>query len=246
MRRSPWWLAVLIPAALDAQAPTRKIEGELSGNAFYGNTRQVLASVRAERERTDSAFSLLTSARFNYGQTTTDEAGTVVSKRSWIGMVSYDFRPFADFSPFFKGTAESSFENKIRRRYSLGSGTRMNFIRNDQTELIGSLGAAAEQTLALPPGDSAGAVTRARGLSSLKWRRDIGARLSVTSEGAYQPALGVGGDYTLTGSTTFKLKLASFAALTVGIRDNYDSMSRLRGARTNNDGELLFGILTTF
>jgi hypothetical protein len=86
--------------------------------------------------------------RFNYGETTTDLAGTVVSKRSWNAGSSYDFHPFADFSPFLRASIES--------------------------------------------------------------------------------------------------RLARFAGLSVTFRDNYDSKAILRGARTNNDGEVLVGLLTTF
>ena len=77
------WLCVLVPTALASQQPGRKIEGELSGNLFFGNTQQVLASTRAEFERADSGSAFRTIGRFNYGETTTDLTGTIVSKRSW-------------------------------------------------------------------------------------------------------------------------------------------------------------------
>ena len=114
-------------SSLGAQAPSRKIEGELSGNAFFGNTRQLLAAIRAEHERLDSAYSFRIVSRMNYGQTTTDATGTFVSKRSWIVGSSYDWRPFSDFAPFIRLSMESSFENRIARRYSGGAGSRILF-----------------------------------------------------------------------------------------------------------------------
>jgi len=236
----------LAPAPATAQAPKRKLEGEVSGNAFFGNTRQLIASVRAEHERLDSAYAFRVLSRLNYGQTTTDATGTFVSKRSWIIGSNYDWRPFADFAPFVRASMESSYENRIARRYSGGVGTRMNVVRKAATDVIFSLGANGERTEALPPGDSAGAVTLARGISSLRLRRELSSRVALTSETAYEPALTEGGDFTIQSVNALKVRLARFAALSFSVRDNYDSRSVARGARTNNDVELLMGILTTF
>lgn len=241
-------LCVLAPGVLPAQAtgPSRKIEGELSGNAYFGNTRQVLANVRAEFERLDSAFALRFVSRFNYGQTTTDLTSTFVSKRSWNTGANYDWRPYSDFAPFVRASLESSLENRIARRYSGGVGSRINVIRDSTTDVIFSLGANGERTEAMPPGDSAGATTLARGASTLRLRREFSTRVGFTSESAYEPALTEGGDYTIVSVNALKVRLGRFAALTFIVRDKYDSKSVARGARTNNDVELLMGILTTF
>lgn len=245
MRASMWvWLG--IPTALASQQPGRKIEGELSGNLFFGNTRQVLASTRAEFERADRGSAFRALGRFNYGETTTDATGTIVSKRSWNTGSNYDYRPFADFTPFVRAAVESSFENKIDRRYSVGTGSRYNIVRTTATDAIVSAGVLAERTVALPPGDTLGAETLARATTSLRLRRDLSSRVSVTSETTYQPALTAGNDYTILSISALKMRLARFAALTLTFRDNYDSRAAARGARVNNDGELLVGLLTTF
>jgi hypothetical protein len=246
MRTSLLVCCLVLPVVAGGQAPARKIEGELSGNVFFGNTRQVLASVRGEHERLDSTYAFRFLSRLNYGQTTTDLAGTVVSKRSWSTGANYDWHPFADFTPFIRASLESSFENRIKRRYSGGAGGRLNIVRKPATDVIFSVGANGERTEALPPGDSVDAAVLARAVASLRLRRDFTARVSATSETAYQPALTTGGDYTVQSVNTLKVKLARFAALTLSFRDNYDSKSIARGARTNNDGELLVGLLTTF
>ena len=239
-------LLALAPSLALSQTPSRKIEGELSGNAFFGNTRQVLFSVRGEHERLDSAYAFRFLSRFNYGQTTTEAAGTIVSKRSWNTGANYDWRPYSDFSPFVRASLESSFENRIARRYSGGTGSRLNIVRNPGTDVIFSLGANGERTEALPPGDSAGAKVLARGFTSLRLRRAFTSRVALTSETSYEPALTTGGDYTIQSVTAVKIRLTSFAGLTVMVRDHYDSKSVARGARTNNDVELLVGLLTTF
>lgn len=239
-------VATLLVTSVGHAQPKRKIEGELSGNAFFGNTRQMLASVRAEHERLDSAFAFRFVSRLNYGQTTTDATGTIVSKRSWNAGTNYDWRPYADFAPFIRASVEGSYENRIARRYSGGLGSRLNVRRDSLTDVIFSLGANGERTQALPPGDSLGATTLARGYTNLRLRRELSSRVSFTSESAYQPALTESGDYTIQSVNALKVKLARFAGLTFIFRDNYDSKSVSRGARTNNDVELLMGILTTF
>jgi hypothetical protein len=244
------WRVVLclsIASALAAQQPPgRKIEGELSGNLFFGNTQQVLASTRAEFERADSGSAFRAIGRFNYGETTTDLTGTIVSKRSWNAGTNYDYRPFADFTPFVRAGFESSLENRIDRRYSVGTGSRYNIVRTTATDAIFSVGVAGEQTISLPPGDSAGATTLARATTNLRLRRDFTPRVTFTSETSYQPALTTGNDYTILSINALKMRLARFAALTLTFRDNYDSRAVARGARVNNDGELLLGLLTTF
>jgi hypothetical protein len=239
------WLCLLVPAALSAQK--RKIEGELAGNFYFGNTSQTLASTRAEFERADSGSALRAFGRFNYGELEDPLTGnTDVSKRSWILGSNYDWRPFADFTPFVKVSTEASLENRISRRSTAATGMRYNILRTTATDAIFSAGAGGEQTLALPPGDSAGTKTLARGITTLKIRRDFTPRMTFTTETTYGPALTTGDDYTVLSVNTLKTRLASFAALTLTFRDNYDSRARARGAREYNDGELLVGILTTF
>lgn len=245
MRISILACMLMLTTAAGAQKPSRKVEGELSGNAFFGNTRQILASVRGEHERLDSSFAFRILSRFNYGETTTDQAGTIVSKRSWNAGSNYDWRPFADFAPFLRASIESSLENKIDRRYSAGAGSRINVVRKPATDVIFSVGANGERTEPLQPSAQA-ATTLARGITSLRLRRELSPRVSVTNETAYQPALTEGGDYTIQSVTALKVKVARFAGLSLTFRDNYDSRSVARGARTNNDGEVLVGLLTTF
>jgi hypothetical protein len=237
-------LALILPTV--ALSQKRRIEGEVSGSVFFGNTEQTLASTRAQYERSDSGFTFRTIGRFNYGELTPPLGSTIVNKRSWETGANYDYHPFADFTPFIKVGLESSLENRIARRYSLGGGARYNVVRTPATDVIFSLGAAGEGTTPMAPGDTLGTITLARGSSTLKIRRAFNDRVSFTTETSYQPALTESGDYTITSVNTLKSQLARFAALTLTFRDNYDSQAVLRGARVKNDGEILVGLLTTF
>jgi hypothetical protein len=243
-------LVLLLPCAAQAQAqvPTRRIEGEIAGSYFFGNTRQTLAATRAQFERSDSGFTFRAAARFHYGELTPDSGGTVVNKRSWEMGANYDFRPYDDFTPFIRALVEASLESRVERRVSAGVGSRYNIVRTAGTDVIVSLGAAGEQTTPLvqagaPPREP---VTLARGSSELRIRRAFSPSVTFTSETKYQPALAEPADYTVTSVNTLKVRLASFAALTLSVRDNYDNQAMARGARVNNDGEVLVGVLTSF
>jgi hypothetical protein len=235
------------PLVVDAQ-PTRKVEGEIAGSYFFGNTRQTVASTRAQFERSDSSFTFRTLARFNYGELTQDVIGTTVNKRSWEAGTNYDFRPYAAFTPFVKALVESSLENRIERRVSAGVGSRYNIVRTPGTDVIFSIGAAGERTDPLVPAGAPAveATTLARGSTELRLRREFTPTVGFTMETRYQPALTEPDDYTITSINTLKVRLARFAALTLTVRDNYDNQAVRRGARVNNDGEVLVGLLTTF
>ena len=242
-------LVLLLPAVADGQQPRRRIEGEIAGSYFFGNTRQTVASTRAQFERSDSGFTFRTLARFHYGELTQDDAaGTTVNKRSWEAGANYDFRPYADFTPFVKAMIESSLENRIQRRVRAGTGSRYNIVRTTGTDLIVSIGASGERTepLLTPDATDGGTTTLARGSTELRLRRDFTPTVTFTSESTYQPALTEADDYTITSVNTLKVRLARYAALTLTVRDNYDNRAVARGARVNNDGEVLVGLLTTF
>ena len=235
----------LLPTAALAQPLGTKLVGELSGNLFFGNTRQLLATSRLGYEKVDSAFQTRTEGRFNYGQTKNDSNVTSVSKRSWIATASGDLHPFADVVPFVQASLESSLEKKIDRRYSGGTGARYNFIRRPLTDVILSLGILAERTRIMdaPPGVKETGI--GRGLATLRFRREFSERISFMSENGYQPALRAFDRYTFNSDNSLRFKMSRRMSFSFSLRDSYDSEAKLRGARTNNDGEFVVGVLTT-
>lgn len=236
---------VSVPGTLAAQPLGTKVKGELSGNLFFGNTRQLLTTSRLGYEQVDSAFQTRTEGRFNYGQTKNDSGVTEVSKRSWIVTGSGDLRPFALVVPFVQAALESSLEKKIDRRYSAGTGARYNIVRSPATDVILSVGVLGERTRVLnaPPGvDEVGV---ARGLTTIRLRREFSDRVSFTSESGYQPVLRALEQYTFNSDNSLQFKVSKRMSFTLSLRDSYDSEARSRGARTNNDGELVVGVLTT-
>jgi hypothetical protein len=235
-------LSVSLPA--QSPAPSRKLESELSGSMFFGNTSQTLASARLAFERRDSTYGFRAGGRFHYGETTPEPAGTFVSKRAWEIVAQLEGPSFRAVAPYVRGSVSASLENRIARRYNIGVGTTYRAVETGGTDLIFSIGAAGEQTL--PMIDSMPVTTLARGNTSVRLRRAFSSRVTMTNETTYQPAFRPTADFTMVSVTALQTRLSSFAALTLTFRDSYDSRAVSRGARVNNDGELLIGLLTSF
>ena len=132
---------------LPAQDVGWSIENAISGSLFFGNTRQTLITTRSSVGHADSAFELKGSVRFTYGESSNEDDDAFVSKRSWIGSLNYDHRPFARYSTFLISTVETSLEKRIDFRYDFGVGEKLTFVRTETTRADVSLALLGERTL---------------------------------------------------------------------------------------------------
>jgi hypothetical protein len=71
-------------------------------------------------------------------------------------------------------------------------------------------------------------------------------RVRVSHETFYRPVADDFDRFTLSSNTSVAIRLAQFAHLNFSFLDSYDSEARSRGARSNNDGQLVVGIITSF
>ena len=223
---------------------------DASANILFGNTRDRLLASRVQAGRADSTLEIRTDARFSYAESTNDDGDRVVRGRTTFLSLGTDYLPFARYSPFWFGSVESSFQQRIERRYSTGAGAKLTFYRRKDSEASISAAVLAERT---QPRDDAPAATdtsRAHWLSRWSIRGRISRQLSKTTRFShttfYQPALEQIDRYTINSTTTFGINLTQKLALTFTFHDTYDSESRGRGARSNNDGQLLFGVNARF
>jgi hypothetical protein len=233
------------PPSLGAQEIGWSIENELSGSLFFGNTRQTLFTTRSSVARADSAYQLGGTVRFTYGESSDEDDDTFVSKRSWVGSLNYDHRPFARYSTFLFSTVETSLEKRIDFRYDLGIGEKLTFVRTGTTTADISVALLGERTY-LPsvlPDDTE---TLLRWSGRARYQRQVNDRVRISHVTFYQPAVNEFSRFTLRSTTSIAVQLASFANLNVSFLDNYDSEARDRGARSNNDGQLVLGLLTSF
>jgi hypothetical protein len=241
----------LLPCALAAQGLGWDVKAEGNGSVFFGNTRQSTLGTRLSAGRSDSTMDVRTNGEFTYGEAEGGgldggERRMFVSKRSWRTALTADYRPFARVSPFVLGSIESSFEKRIDRRYNAGGGAKVVFVRNERTTSDFSLAVLAERSL-LP--DTAGPrieETLARYSARFRLERKLGERAVTAHETFYRPEVSTPERFTLTSRTSLAYKMTTTLALQASFLDNYDSEARDRGARSNNDGELLFGLAATF
>lgn len=235
----------LVPAVAFAQDVGWTIENAISGSLFFGNTRQTLITTRSSVGHADSAFELKGSVRFTYGESSDEDDNSFVSKRSWIGTLSYDHRPFGRYSTFLVSTLETSLEKRIDFRYDFGIGEKLTFVRTETSRADISIALLGERTY-LPPDVPDETETLLRWSARGRYRRQMNERVRVTHETFYAPVTNDFDRYTITSTTSIAIRLAQHADLNFSFIDNYDSEAKKRGARANNDGQLVLGIATAF
>jgi hypothetical protein len=243
-------LLVLTPPPIWAQGQGGdrrfRFETELGASVFFGNTQQVTFTNRSELSRADSTAEFSLGWDITYGEATGEDGVTFVNRRSWAAVTSVDLRPHARVSPFLFGTLEASLQKRIDRRFSGGAGAKLTFVDSDVALADLSAAALVERTVPLANGPTDPEV-QARWSVRSRLRRSFDEdRLALTLEALYVPAFDDPGDFTFRGSSSVAFALSSVVSLKLSFVDAYDSGARARGARTNNDGQLLFSILSRF
>lgn len=221
-------------------------ETDASASLFFGNTRQWLVAGHSQLAFTDTALEVHGELRTNYAETAVDSGGTIVSARAWFLTVGADLHPLHRWSPFVLATVESSLQQRIDRRYSAGAGAKYLVSRKDGTGVSISAGLLWERTQPLVDSTSTLASDIVRGSLQLKLVQNLDQRLHLSHSTFYQPSIRKPSRFTIASTTTLGFDLTHTLALTVSLQDNYDSEARTRGARSNNDGQLLFGLRAAY
>ncbi len=232
-------LAIAPPAR--AQKPRWNSILEASASALFGASSQTVGAFTAGVSHNGAMFDADASVKFRYGEAEDQEKGTFVTTRSWIVATSIDALPDGRVSPFFFGSAESSLEKRIAGRYSGGAGAKWVPAKSSTGLASVSAGLLGEYTSALS--DTAiASTTLVRWSWRLKMQQKLDDRLSLSHSTFYAPVVSAPEQYTITTTSVGSLTLTSSIALTLTFTDNYDNQARTRGAPSNNDGSLLFGI----
>ena len=235
--------AAPLAAAAAQDAPPRRWRGSAQGNGsiLFGNTNQRVLGGRGSVTRADSVVEVDASVQLLYGDAEADGEREVV-KRLWLGAVSVDYRPTAPVSPFVFGTFESSLEKQIAERYSVGVGAKRTFVRTDRTEASLSVAALDERTVPLPSARDRATTRLTRWSVRGRVRHAFDDRLQVSHVTFWQPSVRAASRFLVRSTTEAEYALSRGVAMTLSLLDNYDSEAVARGARTNNDGQLLFGV----
>lgn len=256
MRR---WTRIALTGAMLVAAPTSlaaqdeggawKLDGELGASLFFGASEQTTTTFRAAAERKSSLLEFSLGGEFAYGEAQDPASGdSFVNKRSWAASTALDYKPEGKVSPFLFADAEGSLERQIALRLSTGLGAKYRFVDTDETGLDVSLAALVERTE--PREYQVGADTDIETLA--RWSARFRARHAF-SDGRttfklvtfYRPAFRDSGDYTVDTDTSLAYALNQSISLKLSFVDKYDSLARDRGARSNNDGRLVFSVLAS-
>jgi hypothetical protein len=244
----------MVPHLL-AQAPSGPVWErtlELSGNYLYGNTDQAILSTRTGVVRNDSLVALRVDTRFLIGVTDRPDKGRVMDRRSWVVSGSVDFHQYAPQSQFVFGSIERSMELRIDRRVSGGIGQKVSIQRDSVTKFDFSLGVLGEQSL-LPQAAPAGqpplpslsnSLVRLSG--RMRYQRNFTSRVGVDHVTWYRPELASFNRYLASSVSAFSYSVSKRSNLRLSLQNDFDSLARSRGARSNQNGQVLVGASTKF
>ncbi len=221
-------------------------DAEAALSFFSGNTNQRSIFAKAGVSRKDSVMEWKSDLSFGYADADRDSLPREVTRRTWLGSLAVDFQPFARFSPFMFGTWEASYEKRILDRVGLGIGGKIVILRNDATLTDFSLAMLAERTRPSDRATDPSITSFARWSSRFRARHKFDDRVSATHETYYQPRVTAVESYTLKSTTGLVYQLRKSTDLTISYLATYDSEAIARGARSNDDGQLLMGVKTTF
>ncbi len=169
-----------------------------------------------------------------------------MNKRAWDAALDVNFDRGSALNGFVRGKIESIFEKKIDLRYNAGAGVRYQFGSGDDTQAELSLAVIAEKTIPREgAGEEEGVVAKWSARFKLV-RGAGGGRLRFESDTAYEPEASDLSVYTLTSRNSFALQLNERIAVQLSFVDAFDTEAVDRGARSNNDGQLFFGLVGTF
>lgn len=242
------------PVLLPAQEATTVWERslELSGNYLYGNTDQAILSFRSGVARNDSTVALRVDTRFLIGVTDRENEGRVMDRRSWVLSGSVDFHQYARQSQFLFGSVEQSLELRIDRRVSGGIGEKIIVVNDSVSKVDVSLGVLGEQSI-LPEAPNTGALVRPSNNRSLvrlsgrlRYRRNLTSRVGVDHVTFYRPEISAFNRYLASSVSALSYSVGKNTNLRLSLQNDFDSLARSRGSRSNQNGQLLVGANTKF
>jgi hypothetical protein len=144
------------------------------------------------------------------------------------------------------GSSEASLEKRIANRSAGGAGAKWTFLKSSVGSASLSLAILGERTAPMRDSLVLPTETVARWSWRGKFDRKLGDKLSFTHITFYSPNVKTPAQYTIATTSIGAYAVTSKIAFTLTLTDNYDSQARRRGAPSNNDGALLFGLRSAF
>jgi hypothetical protein len=221
-------------------------ESEVGASIFFGASDQITVATAAGLARRSSRFDLEGDLAYLYGEATNEEGNTFVNKRSWTLGSNLNYRGFTWVNPYIFGNVLSSLEKAIEIRYKGGAGGKVTILDSDVSRLNFGLAVLGEKTVERDP-DNGHSEILGRWSGEFNFRRSFSDERTVLEAKAnYSPVFDQADNFTVTAESSLAFKLSEIISLKLSVVDNYDSRAKDRGARDNNDGRLLFSVLSSF
>lgn len=220
-------------------------KGEVGGNAFFGNTSQSALTAALSGDMGRGFLRLNGRTGFAYGRATNEAGEIVTNKRAWDMAVRLDFDSGSSAGAFIVSKVESIFEKKIDLRYSAGAGGKYG-IGGDGIQAEFNLALLVEKTI---PHEGTGVPEEvvAKWAAGFRLERATdGGRVRFETVTSVEPEVREVGVFTLTSRSSLAFQLSQRVGVQFSFVDSFDSEARSRGAQSNNDGQIFFGVVGTF
>jgi hypothetical protein len=250
----PQWCVLSPTAAENAPAtdippPTPvewAVETELGASVFFGAKKQATVATELGVNRESQRFELETDYSFLYGEATNEEGDDFVNKRSWEAAANLAYRGFSWLNPYVFGSAQSSLEKRIHRRYKAGSGAKLTALDTESSRLDFSAAILVEQTIGSEEG-SGEEEWLGRWSGQVKYRRSFSEDRAVFEAGVdYNPKFQQIDNFTFEAESSLAFRLSEVLSLKLSLQDYFDNQAKERGAGSNNDGRFLVSVLAAF
>ena len=222
------------------------LDTEVGASVFFGASDQTTVATKISSARMGPRFEVEGEAAYMYGESTDAEGNSFVNKRFWEIGTNLNYRGFSRVNPYVFGQVLSSLEKKIDIRYHGGAGAKATLRDTDRTRIDLAVAVLAEMTVEDAP-DNGEDELLARWTGSFKLRRSFSEeRVVLETETRYNPVFDEFDNYTISSESSLGFRLSEIISLKLSLVDNYDSRAEERGARSNNDGRILFSVLASF
>lgn len=241
--------AILIatPATMQGQGKKRwSGVVEASASLFQGNTDQRAILTKGELGHADSTWQLRGGVTFGYADAARDTLPRNVTKRTWLGNVALDYRPFDHLSPFLFVNYESSYEKRVLDRVGVGVGGKAVLMQSGSTEANVSLAMLAERLRPSRLSPDTETVSAARWSGRARFKHQFDPRLKLSHTTFWQPRVSDLESFTVNSTSELSFAVRQSTSFTISYQSLYDSAARGRGAQSNNDAQVLFGVKTGF
>jgi len=219
------------------------IETEVGASIFFGASDQTTVATELGINRESQLFELQGDFSFLYGEATNDEGEGSVTKRSWEVGANLDYQGFSWLNPYIFGSAVSSLEKRIHRRFKAGSGAKLTALDTEVSQLDFALAVLVEQTISSED-DNGREEWLGRWSAEAKYRRSFSEDRAVFESSLdYNPKFQQLNNFTFRAESSLAFRLSEIISLKLSVQDHFDNQAKKRGAISNNDGRVLFSVL---